>query len=179
MLFKCTLKVRKALKLGDRDLSVADNTASDSLNTWYCNLFFMNRRKCLLWTHERALFNVLALDVRQADFNRFGEMFRSHLLEVLRDTENVSQADINRLVDDGPDYFAKTDNRAVLGSMNDHVFMCKDHSACNGFENLNFMKLSKYLNRVPMGYMAYNSGSEGLRQLLGIENWMDRSLWTL
>src|SRR2546429_8903205 len=120
MLFKCTLKVRKALKLRDQDLS-GYRVGSSDFHHWYCNLFFMHRRKCLIWMHPTTLFTVLAPDVRQTDFRRFGELFRDCARRVLAATGGISEADIARLLDEGPDRFVKTDSKSVLGSLNEYV----------------------------------------------------------
>ena len=166
MLFKCTLKVRKALKLRDQDLSIDTGNGGSELNHWYCHLFFLDRRKCLLWTHGMTLFSVLAPDMRQADFSRFGEIFRSRALTVLS-AEGLSEVDITGLLDEGPDLFAKTDNRSVLGSMNDHILGWKDHAAdMGGFERLDLNAFSYTLNRTPMGALGYKNPSECLKRLL-------------
>src|SRR5438046_2357709 len=168
MLFKCTLKVRKALKLRDQDLSGGSAGSSD-FHHWYCNLFFMHRRKCLIWMHPTTLFTVLAPDVRQEDFRRFGEIFRSRTREVLAATNGISEADITRLLDEGTDRFAKTDSKSVLGSLNDRVDVCKWYAYDREYEEIDFNTLNYNLNRRPMGvkeYKGYKFASKELREML-------------
>ena len=168
MLFKCTLKVRKALKLRDQDLSIDIGKGGNEFNHWYCNMFFLDRRKCLIWMHGTTLFTVLAPGVYQNDFRQLGEVFRSRAKAVLAATDGISEANINLLLDEGPDYFAKTDSRSVLGSMNDHILGCKYHAEA-GFESIDFTALNYNLNRTPMGAIGYKYASESLKFLLNGE----------
>ncbi len=165
MLFKCTLKVRNALRLRDRDL---DTVSGDlGLNVWFCNLFYIDRRKCLLWTHERSLFSVIAPGVRQADFRYFGELFCIHALPVLRGTEGVSASGKGRLLDCRPDSFAKTDSASVLGTMNDHILRCKDYVYDRGgLDQIDLDHLNHILNHIPLGALRFKFASERLLEVL-------------
>lgn len=160
------MKVRKALKLRDQDLSTGTERARHEFDQWYCNLFFMDRRKCLIWLHAKTLFTVVAPGVRQDDIRRFGEIFRSRARSVLTATDGISDTDIARLLDDGPDRFAKTDSASVLGSMNDRVEACKWHLYDTAYEDIDFDTLNYHLNRTPMGALGYKLASESLRHLL-------------
>lgn len=166
MFFKCTLKVRRALRLGDRDLSTDTEDGVTDFNHWYCNLFYLDRRKCLIWMHGATLFTVLAPGIRQDDIRRFGEIFRSHARSVLTATDGISEADITRLLDDGPDRFAKTDSACVLGSINDRIEACKWQLYDNAYDDIDFDALNYNLNRTPMGAIGYKFASESLKQML-------------
>ena len=118
--------------------------------------------------HPTTLFTVLAPDVRQADFRRFGEIFRSRTREVL-EADGFSEAYINRLLDEGPDCFAKTDSKSVLGSLNDRVDVCKWHAYDREYEEIDFNAVNYNLNQRPMGvkgYKGYKFASKELRDLL-------------
>ncbi|CAN5610269.1 hypothetical protein BH10ACI3_BH10ACI3_02310 [soil metagenome] len=162
MFFKCTLKVRNSLKLRDKDLSTTVEVSGDELDCWYCNSFYFDRRKCLIWTHGTTLFTVLAPCVRQEDLRRFGGLFRLRAREVLA-LDGVSQSDIDRLIDDGPDHYAKTDRRSVRGTMNDHVLGCRWYAYDNGFEGTDFNDLNYRLNHTPLGAFKYQYSSERLK----------------
>jgi Domain of unknown function (DUF6933) len=63
MVLRCTSKVLGLLGVGQADLALY--TPSD--DDWYVNLLWIERRKCLLLTHVRTLFPILAADVRKGD----------------------------------------------------------------------------------------------------------------
>ncbi len=176
MIFKCTMKVRKALKLKDKDLSIDAEIGGSEFNHWFCNIFFLDRRKCLIWMHGATLFTVLAPGVRQDDFRRFGDIFRSRARRVLAATDGILEAYMTRLLDEGPDHFAKTDSSSILGSLNDRIAACKWYTYDYGYEGIDFDALNYNLNRTPMGAIGYQFASESLKQMLTGETWITKSI---
>ena len=64
-------------------------------------------------------------------------------------------------------HYAKSDNRSVLGSMNDHIRTCKFYLEYRGgFNNLNFTELGRELNKAPMKYIEMESAGRYLTALL-------------
>jgi hypothetical protein len=166
MLFKCTQKVRTALRVTDRDLVVAAGDASDELRSWYCNLFYLDRRKCLLFTHATTLFSFVMPRVGRTELHGFGQAFRSHAREALL-AEGITGAQVVGLLDDGPDQYGKADNRSVLGSMNDHVRTSKFYVAYEGgYDQLDIGELNWRLNYAPMGYLGMENAGDTLKRVL-------------
>ena len=166
MIFKCTSKVRKILEISNRDLNTIPEQSPDIIKLWYCNLFYLDRHKCLLFTHAKTLFSFLAPGVENAAIRDFGKLFRSNATVALV-AEGVSAQNVQKLIDNGPDFYAKPDNRSVLGSMNDHIRTCKFYLKYRGgYNNLNFTELARELNTAPMKYIEMESASRYLMGLL-------------
>jgi uncharacterized protein DUF6933 len=166
MIFKCTSKVREILGVSNRDLNTIPEQSTDIIKLWYCNLFYLDRHKCLLFTHAKTLFSFLAPGVGNVAIRDFGKLFRSNATVALA-AEGVSSQNIQKLIDNGPDSYAKPDNRSVLGSMNDHIRSCKYYLKYRGgYNNLNFTELGRELNTAPMKYIEMESAGRYLMGLL-------------
>ena len=114
-IFRCTERLRRAMSLTPRDLTVP--TAAPSIAAeWYCNLLHLDRRKCLLFTHPQTLFSFLVPAVKKADLDRFGEMFRKHLADALAG-EGLDARTCLRPLANGQDAFAK-----ATGTKNKELF---------------------------------------------------------
>jgi hypothetical protein len=181
MIFKLTNKVREILRIADRDLNTFPEQSPDTIKLWYCNLFYLDRRKCLLFTQAKTLFSFLAPGVGNTEIRNFGKLFRS-CASIALASEGVSEQNLQKLIDDGPDLYAKADNRSVLGSMNDHIRTCKFYLKYRGgYDNLNFTQLGRELNLAPMKYIEMDSAGRYLMGLLKSSNfgndWTKRPLY--
>ncbi len=106
-------------------------------------------------------------DVLRSDLKDFGQLFRLYARRALMTTHGVPDDYVGRLIIEGPDGFAKTDSRAVLGSMNEYIWMCKAHIYDDGgLVNKNIDEINQYLNRIPMGTLRYKNSSERLIEVL-------------
>ena len=63
MIFCCTKKLLTLLGLKTKDLSQPPLQEIPDMAEWYGNLFFLDRRKCLIVTHARTLYTGLLFDV--------------------------------------------------------------------------------------------------------------------
>lgn len=169
MLIRCTLKLLKEINLAKSELT--DNVSQEStLGEWYANMFFIERKKCLIFTNVRTLFTFMSFGVDKAQIKNIGGLFRAGLGRVLLD-EDFNGAIIQRLVDECRDMqFGKTNNKSVLGAMNDHVksakwMVCQD----GGLAKCDFSRLMKKLNRTPFSTRRFAYAIEELGKVLGIK----------
>jgi len=173
MIFKCTNKVREILQIAIGDLNTIPEQSPDIIKLWYCNLFYLDRHKCLLFTQAKTLFSFLVPGVGNTEIRDLGRLFRSNASIALA-AEGVSEQNIQKLIDEGPDTYAKSDNRSVLGSMNDHIRTCKFYLKYRGgYNNLNFAQLDRELNITPMKYIEMESAGRYLMSLLKSSNFSD------
>ena len=78
MLIRYTAKLLKEMRMAKTDL--VDKTSGESaLNEWYAHLFFLARRKCVLFTHERTYYGFVAYDVKREDIRNLNGVFRKGL----------------------------------------------------------------------------------------------------
>ncbi|PIQ88697.1 MAG: hypothetical protein COV72_07150 [Candidatus Omnitrophica bacterium CG11_big_fil_rev_8_21_14_0_20_42_13] len=169
MLIRCTVKLLKELNLAASELT--DSVPSElKLGEWFANLFFIERKKCLIFTNTRTLFTFISFAVNRTQIKNIGELFRAGLGKALLD-EDFDGAVIQRLVDECHDMqFSKTNNKSVLGAMNDHVKTAKWMVwRDGGLGKCNFPHLIKKLNRTPFSTRRFAYAIEELGKVLGIE----------
>ena len=147
-ILRCTKKLLTELKTPNGDVIQTPN----ELNSWHVNLFRVDRRKCVIFTHDRTLYSFLALGLTKPDFQHFKEIFRQGLFKNLMADGIPKKQIIKVLLDDLQNIeFARTNNRSVLGSMNDLVFQVKSQiSVWGGYSNVDIDKVNHYINRIPM-----------------------------
>ncbi len=138
--------------LSELKLKPSDSIQQPSeLSDWHANLLRIDRRKCVLYTHDTTLFSFFVLELKKPDFENFREIFRQNLFKSLM-AENLHQKHIELFLDDIQKIeISKTNNRSVLGSMNDLTFQLKYQIADEGgIEIADITKLVHGLNRIPM-----------------------------
>jgi len=162
-ILRCTKKLLTELRAKPADIM---QSPSD-LNGWHANLLRIDRRKCILFTHDKSLYSFLVTGLNRSDFQNIGEVFRQNLLQNLT-REGVPRRQIELFVDDIREIeITKTNNRSVLGSMNDLAFQLKytiDYHG--GLLNTDLAKLNSELNRTPMGAIEYVYSINELNELL-------------
>lgn len=169
MLIRCTSKLIKEIDLAKNDL--VDNASQEStLGEWYTNLFFFQRKKCLIFTNARTLFTFISFGVNRAQIKNLGELFREGFGKALLD-EGFDGALIQRMADECRDIqFGKTNDKSVIGAMNDHVRSAKWKVCCDGgLEKCDYTRLIKKLNRTPFSTRKFAYAIEELGKTLGVE----------
>ena len=148
--FRCTQKARKVLGLRDRDLS--DET-DDDLAEWFVDASTVDHRRCLLFTHKLTLYSFWVTGVRRADTGTFGQLFKENLVRTLR-RDGFHEQEFQRLLREGH-RFAKTNDRSVLGSMNNHVLCSRWYFQNDGgLGRADVAEINSRLNRTPMGALC-------------------------
>jgi hypothetical protein len=152
------------------DLVVKPTNAPDqppSLFDWHANLLWLNRRKYVLFTNDQTLYSLLMhwrKTPRSADFL---ERFRFGLLNSLM-SERLAEAQVEYVLSGHSQVtIAKTNNRSVLGSMNDLAFQIKSMICMNGgLANADLSEISRQLNRTPMSAIEYKVGIDELKRMI-------------
>ena len=146
-ILRCTQKLLNELKVKP----VEESTFSDDVGSWHVNLLRVDRRKCILFTHDVTLYSFFVPGLKKPQFEIFQEVFGQNLFKNLL-YENFPQNQIEIVLDKHREIvITKTNNRSVLGSMNDLAFQLKYLiSGMGGLVNVDILKLNKELNRIPM-----------------------------
>jgi hypothetical protein len=84
---------------------------------WYANLLWVDRQKCLLFTHAGTLFSVFVAGVRKADLRPIGPYVVSLIEQELR-SEGLPM-DVLGPLDPDEVRLARTASRSILGFMNE------------------------------------------------------------
>ncbi len=147
-LIRCTRKLMK--EIGNPPTN--EEPTPGNLGGWHANLLRFERRKCVLFTNDVTLFSIFAPGLKKPDFQALASVFGQKLFRNLR-LEGFSQEQIESVLDEYRTIgFAKTNNRSVLGSMNDLAFQLEwiVHSG-GGLFNAPHDEVNRKLNRIPMG----------------------------
>jgi hypothetical protein len=146
-IIRCTKKLLDELKVKPDDVE----GQSQNLSNWHANLIRVDRRKCILFTHDATLFSIFLPGVRKSEFQKIKDIFGQVLFKSLIG-ESFSQTHVELFLEDFRNIqFSKTNNRSVLGSMTDLTFQIKfTVSTYGGLDNTDIVQLNHDLNRVPM-----------------------------
>ena len=118
---------------------------------WYTNLFLCSRKKHLIFTHARSRFSFVVSNIRRHNVRHIGQTFAKALPKAMfykefraEDIKEVS-AWFNAIS------LAKTENHAVVGSMNEftrHFKWYMEEELVGGEADI--IAINKKLNEMPM-----------------------------
>ena len=159
-LIHCTQKL--LAEIPDR---LMDPSASGE--SWHANLLRFDRRKCVLFTHDATLYSVFVPGLKKPEFEQLDEVFGQRLFKALV-WDEFPQTLIERMLDACRAIrFTRSNNRSVLGSMNDIRFQIEVHTQHDGgLENVDLAELHHRLNRTPFGAIGYGYPVERLQEYL-------------
>ena len=134
---------------------------------WHANLLRIERRKCVLVTNDKTLYTIFIPGLKKPDFNDFGEMLRHHLFKNLLH-ERFTQDKIEAVLDEHRKIlFTKSNNRSILGSMNDLKFHLEFFIASRGgLVQAPIYELNRRLNRIPFSAIGDMCPIDRLKELL-------------
>jgi hypothetical protein len=171
VIFRTTQKV--ASKLRVVPTVIAGN--APTMVEWYCNLTTVQRRQFFLFTHAPSLFSFW-VPVAGSPRQHFAQTFRRYAADTLKDY-GFSARDTARVIDRGPDVFAKPADRGVLGSMVDFSQMLRyavHHEG--GLEHLRPREMNDIANESPMRRIRMENPEAYLRLILDSEGPHNRPL---
>jgi hypothetical protein len=135
---------------------------------WHANLLRIDRRKCVLFTHDATLYSVFVPGLKKPDFEQLDAVFGQRLFKALL-WDEFPQAQIEWMLEACRVIrFTRSSNRSVLGSMNDirfHVGLHVEHDG--GLASVDLAQLHHELNRIPFAAVGYQYPVEQLREYLG------------
>lgn len=163
-LLQCTQKLLQQL---DRKPTQNVQPLKTTLGGWHANMFFMDRRKCVLVTNDSTLFTLFIPYLTKKDFQSFELVFLRHLLQTLL-SESVMQREINMILKEHERLiFTRTTSRSVLGSMNDQKNQVLTRVYIRGgLKNISAIEMNKKLNRNILSAINYKQPVEMLRKTL-------------
>jgi hypothetical protein len=163
-LIRCTQKLLKELRISPGELEQPGGV----LGGWHANLLRTERRKCVLFTNDSTLFSIFVPGMKKEWFERMAHVFGQELFRSLT-REGFGQSEIEAVLDEIQEiHYAKTNNRSVLGSMNDLAFQLGWIVHANGgLAQASMDSVAHELNRIPMSAIREHAFSvEALRSRL-------------
>ncbi len=160
---KCTAKLVK--ELGTEQINEVDQPAN--LFDWHANLLRLNRKKYVLFTNDQTLYSVLVRWTKTLKTAGLLARFRLELFKNLM-SEGFLQERIELFLSHHSQIsIKKTNNRSVLGSMNDLTFqieyMIYRHG---GLADFDLTEIIRQTNRTPMKAIKYQLAIDEMKRKL-------------
>jgi hypothetical protein len=168
-LIRCTKKLQKEMGLKN-DALIQQEPTPTLLGSWHANLILIDRRKCVLFVNDKTLFNFLVPDVPREQIRQLDKLFRDFLQCILAE-EGFDKATTDKILQDYTEIgFANTNNKSVLGSMNDLAQHYRYHIEDEGgVHSCMIPQIIHELNRMPMSAIAACYPIDALRELYGLD----------
>ena len=149
-LIRCTAKLLKEIGLKKSEL-IDEPPEFSFLGQWHANLIYINRQKCVLFVNDKVLINFIVPDVSRAEIRNLAQMFKSMFHCVLAD-EGYSQEQITKILAEYSEIgIGKSNNRSVLGSINDLAYHYEySILESGGSHSAEVPLIISRLNRMPM-----------------------------
>jgi len=161
IVFRGTQKLLKEVRLRKEELG---NPGEGFMGSWFVNVFRLQRRKSVLITNDRTLYSVLLWGLRRPDFDDLDSRFIAGLASNLKrdgfDTGLIASIGMTC----HPIRWAATNNRSVLGSMNDMI-SCSKYMVALQRQDIEseLAYLNCELNRTPMSALKYIVAMDEMR----------------
>mgnify|MGYP006935317528 CR=1 FL=1 len=163
-LIRCTKKLQKEMGLKERDLFESE-PIEGLLGSWHANLIYINGKKCVLFVNDKTLFNFIYINLSRAEIRELSTIFLVGLYNALA-SEGFSENVIRKIIAEYESVqYAKSNNKSVLGSMNDLAFHYKYHIQSE--YNDTVPDIIKRLNEMPMGALRYKFPIDVLKDVVG------------
>jgi len=148
----CTEKLRA--NLPNKKLE-KQNDYQVTIKNWHASLKYFHHKKCILVTNDLTLFSVFLYGVKKNDLLNLDKLIKVEIKKSLL-SEEFNQNEIKKVIDDEKIGFYRSNNRRVLGCMNDHIknidFMLslEREKFIKEDNELNLLEIGSQLNRTPM-----------------------------
>jgi hypothetical protein len=138
------------------------------LGPWHANLIYIDRKKCVLFTNDKTLFNFLVPDVARGQLKELDKLFRSWLECIVSDEGFDFELKEKILSEYQEIGYSDTTSKRVLGSMNELAFHYKHMILSGGgVHSYQVPEIIRKLNRMPMGALGYQYSIEALKASCG------------
>lgn len=160
-LFRVTKRLADGLKMR---LPAGPSAQENAEHEWFADLFFVGRKKAVVWVHRTTLFVFVRPAVVAAELRGFDTLFRSEFRVAIASL-NLPESLTERFDVDGAVSYAPTNDRAVVGSMLDyrHLFEGMAESGMRDTRSINAK-----LNDAPMSMLGMESAVREVRALVGL-----------
>jgi hypothetical protein len=163
----CSQKLSTLLGLPRKSKELT--TATVDPHSWNAQLFYLNKRKCLLFMHKQTLYAFLVLNIVKKDLGDFPKFFRQHFTDQLF-ADQLSNSQTTTFLDTAYEFitFFPTDNdKRIIGSINDCIFRIRIYdSRREGTQSLSPTYVGYQLNKTPMGAIDYADPYEKMKKFL-------------
>jgi hypothetical protein len=160
MTFRFTKDAKEKLRIPKlSNQIVSDNTIFE----WFVGVFTIQRKKFFITTNAKTLYSVISDGSGICSSSKYFQLVLDDFFnQMLKDGlgkffENYVKCTIDESI------CAKTNNRSILGSMNDLIFMSK---MCLYEESV--MKVTSIINKSPMSYINMDNPIDYSKRIIDL-----------
>jgi hypothetical protein len=158
---RCTKKLR--IYLGIESQRELEPTTS-RLGDWYANIIPTVVGDFILFTNQKTLLSAILPASEIDDFEALFVLRVVNVFGLIGIPVDIVREEIKQFL---PIQYAKTDNRSILGTMNDYAYQLQIWAELSSEENpLSLSDVEYDLSQNPCGAMNYRSPIEVTRELL-------------
>ncbi|WP_160036939.1 DUF6933 domain-containing protein [Paenibacillus sp. An7] len=147
LVIRSTKKLLKDMKI---DKIITPIAISDPFFSWHANLVLVNRRKHVVFVNDLTRLSLTIPGIRSTQYKNLENIFKEHLKSYLL-FENIDDSKINEYLNGCHEaIYTTTNNRSILGTLNDIVFIMKDigreFDDCNDLNRWNNYRIFKTID---------------------------------
>lgn len=146
------------------DKQLPSDCMTRSLNNWNSQLFFMDRKKCIIFVNNLTNYSLLLIDFKKKDFLNINKIFRQRLNNQLEhDKIILTPNSFDSIFEPIDMKFFKTNNdRKIIGNMSDLIYQFKGMREDNftNIDSMDVLTVNGNLNNIP-----YNNPTETKKKL--------------
>jgi len=165
---RCTAALGRVLPF-ETDTEVPDEIPR--LNQWHARLVETGPGNFLLVTNSETLYSVVLLDVDETTLFGFDELVFEAIAEQLLNDELIEADSISEAIVPRPVLLARSDDRRVMGSMNDFASMVTSALERSPLASIRERQLVEELNLAPMSMIDMDSPMVRMRSALSRSPW--------
>ena len=149
----CTKKLKDFI--GEVEEELPENLNEISMNDWNAHLFFIDKKKCLIFMNNLTFYTLFVTGILKKDLKNIDAIFYQRLREQLINDRIINGSEIpEQAFSELKTTFYKTNNnKKVIGRVNDFVSVFKIHCAYK-YESLKEMDVVRengIINETPTG----------------------------
>jgi len=136
----CTKKLQDFI--GNVEKKLPENFDKISMNDWNAHLFFIDKRKCLIFVNNLTFYTLFLTDILKKDLKEIDSIFKRRLQEQLVNDKIIESSELAESVFSELEinFYKTNNNRKVIGRINDFLDMFRIHCSYK-YESLNEMNV--------------------------------------
>jgi len=149
----CTKKLQYFIKNIDKELPTDLNNIA--LSDWNAHLFFIDKRKCLIFVNNLTFYTVFMTDFLKKDLEKINSIFEKRLQEQLLHDKIIESSEFTESIFPRLkiNFYKTNNNKKVIGRINDFVDMFKIHCSYKygSLNEMNIVYENGLINGTPTG----------------------------
>ena len=149
----CTKKLEEFI--GNVNQELPSKIIYRSVSDWNAHLFYVERKKCIVFVNNRTAYSVFLVDIKKKDLKNIDLLFYQRLIKQFRH-DNINSGNVSfekHFPVENLKFYKTNNDRKTIGRINDFVGMFKTHLVYKYGElkNMNIVYENGLFNSTPTG----------------------------